>query len=71
LTEFLSVEEATSLLRVNPKTLYEHIKVMRPRWSMRLGRIIRINRSALLDSFRIDGLEVSQGKRGAALGENQ
>jgi len=61
--DILTVDEAAVLLRVNRKTLYEVIRLSRPRWAMRLGRTIRVSRTALLETFR--------GNRSAALGESQ
>ena len=63
LPDILTVEEAANLLRLNRKTLYEVIRLSRPRWAIRFGRTIRVSRSALLEAFR--------GNRSAALGENQ
>ena len=62
LRDILTVDEAASLLRVNRKTLYEVIRLNRPRWAIRFGRTIRVSRSALLEAFR--------GNRSPALGEN-
>ncbi len=62
LPDFLTVEEAANLLRLNRKTLYEVIRLNRPRWAIRFGRTIRVSRSALLEAFR--------GNRSPALGEN-
>jgi excisionase family DNA binding protein len=62
LPDILTVDEAASLLRVNRKTLYEVIRLNRPRWAIRFGRTIRVSRAALLEAFR--------GNRGAALGDN-
>jgi excisionase family DNA binding protein len=45
---FLSVDEAAALLRVNRKTAYEAVKTRRMPGVVRLGRIIRIRRDALL-----------------------
>jgi len=61
--DILTVDEAAALLRVNRKTLYEVIRLNRPRWAMCLGRSIRVSRTALLEEFR--------GNRSAALGDNQ
>jgi excisionase family DNA binding protein len=60
--DILTVDEAAALLRVNRKTLYEVIRLSRPRWAMRFGRTIRVSRGALLEAFR--------GNRGA-LGEKR
>jgi len=62
IADILTVEEAALLLRVNRKTLYEVIRLSRPRWAMRFGRTIRVSRTALLEAFR--------GNRSPALGEN-
>ncbi len=61
--DILTVDEAAALLRVNRKTLYEVIRLNRPRWAIRFGRRIRVSRTALLEEFR--------GNRRAALGDNQ
>ena len=61
-SDILTVDEAALLLRVNRKTLYEVIRLSRPRWAVRFGRSIRVSRSALLEAFR--------GNRSPALGEN-
>ena len=63
LPDILTVDEAARLLRVNRKTLYEVIRLNRPRWAIRFGRTIRVSRSALLEAFR--------GNRSPALGEKQ
>ena len=55
-SEFLTVDEAAELLRVNRKTLYEAIQTQRretgadPPWALRVGKVLRINRLALLGS---------------------
>ncbi|HKD42765.1 MAG TPA: helix-turn-helix domain-containing protein [Myxococcaceae bacterium] len=59
--DILTVNEAANLLRVNRKTLYEVIRLTRPRWAIRFGRTIRVSRTALLEAFR--------GKGGPALGD--
>ncbi|MFB1484199.1 helix-turn-helix domain-containing protein [Corallococcus sp. RDP092CA] len=46
--EFLTVEEAAALLRVNRKTLYEAIRLGQVPGIARLGRVLRIHRDALL-----------------------
>jgi excisionase family DNA binding protein len=63
LPDILTVDEAANLLRVNRKTLYEVIRLKRPRWAIRFGRSIRVSRVALLEAFR--------GNRSPALGEEQ
>ena len=45
---FLSVDEAAALLRVNRKTAYQAVAERRMPGVIRLGRIIRIRRDALL-----------------------
>ena len=62
LPDILTVDEAARLLRVNRKTLYEVIRLNRPRWAIRFGRTIRVSRSALLEAFR--------GNDGPALGDD-
>jgi excisionase family DNA binding protein len=49
--EFMTVEEAANMLRVNPRTLYDAIKADNPPWAMKVGRIIRISRTKLLAAF--------------------
>lgn len=61
--EFLSIEEAAVLLRVNRKTLSEMIKSDAPPWAKPIGRLIRIRRSALLRWFETE--VVSPRKRRA------
>jgi excisionase family DNA binding protein len=62
--EILTVDEAAALLRVNRKTLYEAIRLEQlPGAVIRLGRAIRVRRSALLES--------AAGNGGPALGENR
>jgi len=63
LPDFLTVDEAARLLRVNRKTLYEVIRSDCPGWAIRFGRTIRVSRAALLEAFR--------GNRSPALGERQ
>ncbi len=50
---FLSVDEAAELLRLNRKTLYEAVKLDQVPGVVRVGRSIRIHRSALL-SWGVD-----------------
>ncbi|RKH00221.1 helix-turn-helix domain-containing protein [Corallococcus carmarthensis] len=59
--EFLTVEEAAALLRVNRKTLYESIRLGQVPGVFHLRRSIRIHRDALL-AWR-------PGNSGPALGE--
>lgn len=48
-TDFLlTVDEAAALLRVNRKTLYEAIRLQRVPGVVRVGKVIRIGRSALV-----------------------
>nr|WP_141591323.1 helix-turn-helix domain-containing protein [Myxococcus sp. AB056] len=61
LPAFLTVDEAAGLLRVNRKTLYEAIRLSQVPGIVRLGRALRIQRSALLDWHL--------GNGGSALGE--
>ncbi len=46
--EFLTVEEAADLLRVNRNSVYEAIKRSDFPGILRIGRLIRIRRSALV-----------------------
>ncbi|WP_141323173.1 helix-turn-helix domain-containing protein [Myxococcus sp. AB025B] len=59
--DFLTVEEAAALLRVNRKTLYEAIRLGQVPGIVRLGRVLRIRRSILV--------EWQPGNSGPALGE--
>jgi excisionase family DNA binding protein len=59
--EFLTVEEAAVLLRVNRKTLYESIRLTQLPGVIHIGRSIRIRRDSLL-AWR-------PGNSGPALGE--
>jgi excisionase family DNA binding protein len=52
--EFLTVDEAACVLRVDRKTVYESIRRKRLPGVLRLGRTIRIRRSALLESTSDD-----------------
>jgi excisionase family DNA binding protein len=45
---FLTVDEAAELLRINRKTLYDHVAEADPPWALRFGRTIRISRDGLL-----------------------
>jgi excisionase family DNA binding protein len=58
---FLTVDEAAALLRINRKTLYEAVSAGSVPGVIRFGRVIRINRAALLAS--------GWGNGGSALGE--
>ncbi|MBJ6766123.1 helix-turn-helix domain-containing protein [Myxococcaceae bacterium JPH2] len=59
--EFLTVEEAAALLRVNRKTLYEAIRFGQVPGVVRVGKALRIRRAALVGS--------SMGQGGPALKE--
>jgi excisionase family DNA binding protein len=61
LPEVLTVEEAAAFLRVNRKTFYEAIRLGSVPGVIRLGRTIRISRTALLAWI--------EGNGGPALGE--
>ena len=52
--EFLTVDEAATLLRVNIGTLYDVIKTAAPPWAKPIGRQVRISRSALLKWFETE-----------------
>ena len=62
-SDILTVEEAAALLKMNRKTLYDVIRLNRPKWAVRFGRSIRVSRSALLEEFR--------GNRRPDLGEKR
>nr|WP_071898369.1 helix-turn-helix domain-containing protein [Cystobacter ferrugineus] len=47
-SEFLTVDEAAALLRVNRKTLYESIRRGEVPGVLHLGRSVRLRRSVLL-----------------------
>jgi len=57
------VDEAAAILRVNRKTLYEAVRLGTVPGVVRIGRNIRISRSALLGWV--------QGNGGPALGDNR
>jgi excisionase family DNA binding protein len=59
----LTVDEAAVFLRVNRKTLYEAIQQREVPGVVRLGRVIRIGKRALLDWVR--------GKAAPALGDTK
>jgi len=61
--EFLTVDEAAALLRVNRKTLYESVKRGLVPGVLQIGRSIRIRRSVLVGW--------SPGNSGPALGEKR
>jgi excisionase family DNA binding protein len=48
--EFLSVDEAAALLRVDRKSLYSAVDRREVPGVVRIGRVIRIRRSALLEA---------------------
>lgn len=60
---FLTVDEAAALLRINRKTLSEHVASESPPWALRFGRTIRIHRDGLLLWARGAG-EASARERG-------
>ncbi|WP_141618476.1 helix-turn-helix domain-containing protein [Myxococcus sp. AB036A] len=47
--DFLTVEEAAALLRVNRKTLYESIRLGQLPGVVRIGKAVRIRRAALVE----------------------
>lgn len=49
--QLLTVDEAAEVLRVNRKTLYEAIRANQVPGVIRLGKVIRIGRAALLAWF--------------------
>lgn len=51
--EYLTVDEAADLLRVHRTTLYDLANQGVP-WAKRIGKQIRISRTALLDWFRTE-----------------
>ena len=63
LPEMLTVEEAASFLRVNRKTFYEAVRLGSVPGVIRLGRVIRISKAALITWV--------QGNGGPALGEKR
>lgn len=54
LPEILTVEEAAKLLRVNVKTIYGAMRAGDAPWAKRVGRVVRINRSALMRWFEAE-----------------
>jgi excisionase family DNA binding protein len=62
-SEFLTVEEAAAILRVTKYTLYLHINAGNAPWANKIGRVIRINRQALMKAFSIDGYQPQPKKR--------
>jgi excisionase family DNA binding protein len=63
LPDVLTVEEAAAFLRVNRKTFYEAVRLDSVPGVIRLGRVIRISKSALISWV--------QGNGGPALGEKR
>ncbi|NPC50965.1 DNA-binding protein [Corallococcus sp. AB032C] len=61
--DFLTVDEAAELLRVNRKTLYEAIRLGQVPGVVRLGRCVRLSRATMLSC--------SPGQGGPALKEKQ
>lgn len=61
--DFLTVEEAAALLRVNRKTLYESIRLGQMPGVVRIGKSLRVHRDALVGS--------PLGQGGPALKEKQ
>ncbi|MBZ4396632.1 helix-turn-helix domain-containing protein [Myxococcus sp. AS-1-15] len=51
LPDFLTVDEAANLLRVNRKTLYEAIRLGSVPGVVRIGKALRVQRDALLAWF--------------------
>ncbi|MCP3060952.1 helix-turn-helix domain-containing protein [Myxococcus sp. K38C18041901] len=62
LPDFLTVDEAANLLRVNRKTLYEAIRLGSVPGVVRIGKALRVRRDALVGS--------SLGQGGPALKEH-
>ncbi|WP_415829703.1 helix-turn-helix domain-containing protein, partial [Corallococcus exiguus] len=61
--EFLTVEEAAAILRVNRKTLYESIRLGQVPGVVRVGKSLRIRRAALVGSSSGKGRDSDDGKR--------
>ncbi|SEN36674.1 DNA binding domain-containing protein, excisionase family [Stigmatella aurantiaca] len=61
--EFLTVDEAAALLRVNRKTLYESIRLEQVPGVVRIGKSLRIRRAALLESSPGKGRDPALGKK--------
>ena len=49
--DFLSIDEAAALLRVNRNTLYEAAQRNELPGVVKIGRILRVRRSALMESM--------------------
>lgn len=63
LPEFLTVDEAAGLLRVNRKTLYESIRLGQVPGVVRVGKSLRIRRAALVGSSSGKGCDSDDRKR--------
>ncbi|NOK36945.1 helix-turn-helix domain-containing protein [Corallococcus exercitus] len=63
LPEFLTVDEAADLLRVNRKTLYESIRLGQVPGVVRVGKSLRIRRAALVGSSSGKGRDSDDRKR--------
>ncbi|NTX39875.1 helix-turn-helix domain-containing protein [Myxococcus sp. CA033] len=61
--EFLTVDEAAALLRVNRKTLYESIRLGQVPGVVRIGKALRIRRAALVESTPGKGRDSALGSR--------
>ncbi|NOJ91447.1 helix-turn-helix domain-containing protein [Corallococcus coralloides] len=61
--EFLTVDEAAGLLRVNRKTLYESIRLGQVPGVIRVGKSLRIRRVALVESPSGKGRDSDDRKR--------
>ena len=61
--EFLTVDEAAALLRVNRKTLYESIRLAQVPGVIRVGKALRIRRAALVESSTGKGRDSALGSR--------
>ncbi|MFY1824945.1 helix-turn-helix domain-containing protein [Myxococcus fulvus] len=62
--EFLTVDEAAALLRVNRKTLYEAIRLGQVPGVVRVGKALRILHAALVESTTGKGCDSAlRGRR--------
>jgi excisionase family DNA binding protein len=61
--EFLTVDEAAALLRVNRKTLYESIRLGQVPGVVRVGKSLRLRRAALVESAPGKGCDSAPGSR--------
>jgi excisionase family DNA binding protein len=61
--EFLTVDEAAALMRVNRKTLYESIRLGQVPGVIRIGKALRIRRDALLEWSASKGRDSALGSR--------